>query len=69
MERFVERFRAQATKARQAQSRLKALERIERIEIEPDRRKHIRLRLAEPARSGERVLSLSGRSTNATATR
>ncbi|MFO0687672.1 MAG: ATP-binding cassette domain-containing protein [Myxococcota bacterium] len=60
MERFVERFRAQATKARQAQSRLKALEKIERIEIEPDRRKSIRLRLAEPARSGERVLTLSG---------
>ena len=60
MERFVERFRAQATKARQAQSRLKALEKIERIEIEPDRRKSMRLQLAEPARAGERVLSLAG---------
>ena len=31
MTKFVERFRAQATKARQAQSRLKALDRLERI--------------------------------------
>ncbi|MGH8137997.1 MAG: ATP-binding cassette domain-containing protein [Steroidobacteraceae bacterium] len=31
MESFVERFRAQASKARQAQSRLKALERMQRI--------------------------------------
>ncbi len=57
-ERFIERFRAKATKARQAQSRVKALDKIERIELEPDRRRAIRLRIPTPARSGDRVLTL-----------
>lgn len=57
-ERFVERFRAKATKAKQAQSRLKALEKLERIEIEPERKGRIRLRIPDPPRSGERVLTL-----------
>jgi ATP-binding cassette subfamily F protein 3 len=59
-ERFVERFRAKATKARQAQSRLKALDKIERIEIEPERRRAIRLRIPAPPRSGDQVLTLDG---------
>jgi ATP-binding cassette subfamily F protein 3 len=57
-ERFIERFRAKATKARQAQSRIKALEKMERIEIEPDRRRAMRLRIPTPVRSGDRVLTL-----------
>ncbi len=57
-ERFIERFRAKATKARQAQSRIKALEKIERVEAPIDTRRAIRLRIPAPARSGERVLTL-----------
>jgi ATP-binding cassette subfamily F protein 3 len=59
-ERFIERFRAKATKARQAQSRLKALERIERIEVEPQSEKRMRLRIPTPPRSGEVVVRLEG---------
>ena len=58
MERFVERFRAKATKARQAQSRMKALDKIDRIEVEDDSVRTMRLRIPEPPRSGQKVVSL-----------
>ena len=58
MERFIERFRAKATKAKQAQSRIKALERMERIKLEPEQRKRVRMRIPAPPRSGDIVMTL-----------
>jgi ATP-binding cassette subfamily F protein 3 len=59
-ERFIERFRAKATKARQVQSRVKALDKIERIELEPASRRKMRLRIPAPKRAGAVVMELEG---------
>jgi ATP-binding cassette subfamily F protein 3 len=57
-ERFIERFRYKATKARQVQSRVRVLQRMERVEVAPERRAGMRLRIPTPARAGEVVLQL-----------
>jgi ATP-binding cassette subfamily F protein 3 len=59
IERFIERFRYKATKARQVQSRVKMLERIERIDVAAESR-HIGFRFPSPPRSGRRVATLAG---------
>ena len=60
VERFVERFRYKASKARQVQSRVKALEKLERIEAPAAARKRLRLRIPEPERAGDPVVALEG---------
>lgn len=56
---FVARFGAKATKASQAQSRLKSLDRMETIEIKPVP-VTARIRIPPPARAGKLVLSMDG---------
>ena len=58
-ERFIERFRYKATKARQVQSRVKMLEKIERVEI-ADSPKSIHFHFPQPPRSGRVVAELRG---------
>ena len=54
LEAFINRFRAQATKAKQVQSRIKELEKIERIEIPPEE-KTIHFSFPQPKASGRVV--------------
>ncbi len=56
---FINRFRYTATKARQVQSRIKLLDKVERIEIPPERKK-IRFRFPEAPRPGRVVLEARG---------
>ncbi len=58
-ERFIERFKAQAAKAAQVQSRVKKLDKIERVEP-PKRRRVIDFEFREPPRSGDDVVELTG---------
>jgi ATPase subunit of ABC transporter with duplicated ATPase domains len=56
-QRFIERFAAHAAKAAQVQSRVKALEKIERVEL-PKKRQVVKFDFRTPPRSGEQVAVL-----------
>jgi len=57
VQEFIDRFRYQATKAAQVQSRIKMLEKVERIEVPPER-KRIHFQFPAAAKSGRSVLEL-----------
>src|SRR5471032_884263 len=58
-QRFIDRFAAHAAKAAQVQSRVKALDKIEKIELAKKRRV-VRFDFRTPPRSGDDVASLTG---------
>ncbi len=59
LEAFINRFRAQATKAKQVQSRIKELEKIERIVI-PEEESAIHFTFPQPQASGRTVVQVEG---------
>ncbi|MGE0704874.1 MAG: ABC-F family ATP-binding cassette domain-containing protein [Vicinamibacterales bacterium] len=58
-QRFIERFQTHAAKAAQVQSRVKALEKIEKVEP-PKRRQVVAFDFRTPPRSGDQVAVLEG---------
>ena len=56
-QRFIDRFAAHAAKAAQVQSRVKALDKIERIEL-PKKRRVVKFEFRPPPRSGDQVAVL-----------
>src|SRR5438876_230978 len=58
-QRFIDRFRTHAAKAAQVQSRIKALDKIEKIEL-PKKRQVVHFDFRRPPRSGDEVAILEG---------
>ncbi len=58
LEAFINRFRYQATKAKQVQSRIKELERMERVEVPPEE-KTIHFSFSQPKPSGRTVMEFA----------
>jgi len=57
---FVNRFRAKNTKASQAQSKLKQIERMDKVEAPTNDERKIDFQFPQPQQSGRRVIKLSG---------
>src|SRR5918996_664346 len=55
---FIDRFRYKASKARQVQSRVKALDRLERVAAPQRRARSVKFRFPSPPRSGRTVITL-----------
>jgi len=60
LQRFIDRFRAKASKASQAQDRIKQLARMQRIEAPERSESTVSFSFPQPKRSGQRVITASG---------
>jgi len=60
IEDFITRFRAKATKAAQAQSRIKQLEKMERLQPPSPPEATVHLRFPQPRKTGQKVVNLTG---------
>jgi ATP-binding cassette subfamily F protein 3 len=58
IERFIERFRSKATKANQVQSRIKLLEKIDRIIVDEEVVSTMKIRFPEPPRAGKQIVTI-----------
>ncbi|MDG1517053.1 MAG: ABC-F family ATP-binding cassette domain-containing protein [Flavobacteriales bacterium] len=58
LERFIDRFRAQATKASSVQNKIKQLEKMERIQVDERVVDSMRMRFPEPPRSGKAIVTM-----------
>ncbi len=63
-EDFIERFRYKASKAVQVQSRIKQLEKLDRIEVDPEDISSINMKFPTPVKSGKIVLEIKELSKN-----
>ena len=59
LERFIDRFRAQATKASAVQNKIKQLEKIDRIDVDERVVESMKIRFATPPRGGQQVVTLN----------
>jgi ATP-binding cassette subfamily F protein 3 len=58
MERFIERFRSKATKAKQVQSRIKLLDKVDRIIVDEEVVSTMKIRFPEPPRAGKQIVTI-----------
>ena len=60
LQEFADRFRAKASKASQAQSKLKQIDRMEKVEAPTNEAAQLDFKFPQPERSGQRVIKLQG---------